>query len=94
MNRLVLRGALVATVVVVLLALGGTLLALNLGDRTSADTGRRVVPTVRTMLSYDGMESEAIAGAAGEAVLRFQQWAESLQQPGTAPAPPGDEAPS
>jgi hypothetical protein len=90
MKRNSLRRALVATAVVVLLALGGTLVALSLGDRTSAGTGRRVVPTVRTMVSYDGMESEAIAGAANEAVRRFQQWLGQLEQPGV-PTTPAEE---
>jgi hypothetical protein len=91
MKRIVLRRALVATVVVVLLALGGTLLALNLGEPTSADTRRRVVPTVRTMVSYDGSESEAIMGAANEAVRRFQVWIGQLEQEGAAQASPPEE---
>jgi hypothetical protein len=91
MKRNVLRRVLVATAVLVLLGVGGLFLALALEDRTNADT-RGVVPTVRTMVSYDGSEAEAIMGAANEAVRRFQVWIGQLEQEEAAQAPPEEPA--
>ena len=86
MKQSITRTALLVITVVAFLVAAGTVVVLSVGTRTGADTRTEQSPP-RTMLSFDGSESEAIINAANDAIL-FGRWLERLQHEQNTATPP------